>query len=125
MSDDATENPARKAEVRFQIELREDQLPLRIEWDATDNPQGGPRNTRAVMLSVWDEAEKKAMVINLWTPEMLVDDMKLYAFQVLMTLADTFEHATSESERAEEIRTFAKELAGRLGFVRNPGASLG
>jgi len=70
------------------------------------------------MLSVWNAEEQKAMRIDLWTDEMLVDEMKLFTFQTLMTMADTFEKATSEKPMAEEMRQFAHRFAEKMGFVR-------
>ena len=65
----------KRAEVRFEVGLDSGHLPVSIEWSATDAPEGGGP-TKAVMLSVWNAAEKKAMTIDLWTKDMLVDEMK-------------------------------------------------
>ncbi len=70
------------------------------------------------MLSVWNGEEKKAMRIDLWTEDMLVDEMKLFVFQTLVTMADTFERATSDGEMANEMRSFAQQFAEKMGFVR-------
>jgi len=113
--------PKRDAEIRFKVALDDQHMPVSIEWDATDSEQGEMQPTRSIMLSVWNHEENKAMRIDLWTPEMLVDEMKLFMFQNLMTMADTFERATSETERADEIRVFANDFAGKLGFVRDEG----
>ncbi len=113
------ETSERSAEIRFKIRLSDNHMPVSIEWDATDSGADGPQSTRSIMLSVWDAKEKRAMCIDLWTSDMLVDEMKLFVFQSMMTLADTFERATSESERANEIRVFANQFAEKLGFVRD------
>ncbi|MGH9335841.1 MAG: gliding motility protein GldC, partial [Vicinamibacteria bacterium] len=85
--------PARTAEIRFRIRLDEDHLPIGIEWSATDAPEGA-RETKSVLLSVWNAEEQKAMCIDLWTRSMLVEEMKLFVFQTFRTLADTLERAT-------------------------------
>jgi gliding motility-associated protein GldC len=108
---------SRSAEVRFHVRLDESQLPVSIEWSATDAPEGGGP-TKAVLLSVWSASEKKAMSIDLWTKDMLVDEMKLFVLQSVMTMADTLERATSEKKAASEMRSFAERLAGTLGLVR-------
>ena len=110
--------PARTAEIRFRVGLNESHLPVAIDWEATDSDVTGPQSTRSVMLSVWNDKEKRAMSIDLWTQDMLVDEMKLFVFQSLMTTADTFERATSERELADELRVFANRFAEKLGFVR-------
>jgi gliding motility-associated protein GldC len=108
---------SKRAEVRFQVGLDEGRLPVSIEWSATDAPESGGA-TKAVLLSVWNAAEKKAMCIDLWTKDMLVDEMKLFVLQSLVTMADTLERATSERAAASEMRSFADRLAGTLGLVR-------
>lgn len=115
MSDPKT--VVRTAEVGFKIGLNADHMPVSIEWAATDAPDGA-RETKAIMLAVWNGEEKKAMRIDLWTEDMRVDEMKLFVFQTLLTMADTFERATSEHEMAGEMRVFADRFAQKMGFVR-------
>ena len=115
------ENPARTAEIGFKVELDEHQMPISIEWTATDAPDESARETKSIMLSVWDGEEKRAMRIDLWTRDMLVDEMKLFVFQTLMTMADTFERATSEGAMANEMRSFANGFAEKMGFRREGG----
>ena len=119
MSDPNTTD--RKAEIGFKVELNAQHLPVSIEWSATDAPGDSPRATRSIMLSVWNHEQRKAMRIDLWTQDMLVDEMKLFVYQTLATMADTFERATSEIEMANEIRAFANHFAEKMGFVREDG----
>ncbi len=110
--------PARTAEIGFKIGLNAHQKPVSIEWSATDSPDAGSKDTKSIMLSIWNSEEKKAMRIDLWTEDMLVDEMKLFVFQTLVTMADTFERATSDGVMANEMRSFAQQFAEKMGFVR-------
>ena len=114
-----TKPPARSAEIGFKVALNEDMMPVSIEWSATDAVGDTPQQTKSVMLSVWNSEEKKAMRIDLWTSDMLVDEMKLFVFQTLVTMADTFERATSDAAMAGEMRSFAQTFAEKMGFVRD------
>ena len=109
-------DPARSADIHFKVKLNEKQLPVEIEWSATDAPDEGPQPTRSIMLSVWNDEHKRAMRVDLWTEDMLVDDMKLFMIQTLLTMADTLERATSEKDAARELRAFGQQFASRLGF---------
>ena len=111
----------RSAEIHFRVRLNREQMPESIEWSATDASGDETKSTKSIMLSVWNDKEKKAMRIDLWTSEMLVDEMKLFMFQTLMTMADTFERATSERELAGEMRTFAQSFAEKMGFNEEQG----
>ncbi len=111
--------PARTAEISFKVALNADQKPVSIEWSATDSPDASSKDTKSIMLSIWNSEEKKAMRIDLWTEDMLVDEMKLFVFQTLVTMADTFERATSDGAMANEMRSFAQQFAEKMGFVRD------
>ena len=115
--------PARTAEIGFKVSLNEERMPVSIKWSATDSPGGGAQDTKSIMLSVWNSEEKKAMRIDLWTDAMLVDEMKLFVFQTIVTMADTFERATSDGETANEIRSFARQFAKKMGFIREDDSS--
>ncbi len=67
----------RSAEIHFRVDLNERQLPVRIQWSATDAPEGDVRETKSFLLSVWDGEQKRAMCIDLWTKDMLVDEMRI------------------------------------------------
>ena len=62
------------------------------------------------MLAFWDGAEKTALRIDLWTKEMMVDEMTDFFYQTLMTMADTYNRATQHEELVEEMKKFAHEF---------------
>ncbi len=101
----------RTAEIKITVTLDEKNIPKKISWQASDAGMNEPVDTNAFMLSVWDSSEKNTLGIDLWTEEMLVDDMKIYFFQTMFKMAQTFESATKNSEAAEKIRKFADEFA--------------
>ena len=72
--------PERTAEIGFKVSLNAELMPVSIEWSATDSPEESSRETKSIMLAVWNSEEKKAMRIDLWTDKMLVDEMKLFVF---------------------------------------------
>lgn len=101
-------------EITLAVRMDEQNVPDEIHWHATDSPHPEPQSSGAFFLSLWDPAEKSTLRIDLWTKEMQVDHMNAFVLQSLATMADTFERATGNAERAEEIRAFAQELATRL-----------
>jgi gliding motility-associated protein GldC len=104
----------RSAEVHFRVELNERRLPVEIRWSATDAPEEGERETKSVMLSIWDAAEKRALCVDLWTKDMMVDEMRVFVVQTLFTMADTLERATSERSMSDEIRGLANRFTDEL-----------
>lgn len=105
------------SDIKFQIGLDENKVPERIEWSASD---GGVNHARAkaMLLSVWDKKEGDTLKIDLWTKDMLADEMKQMVHQTLLGLADTLERATGEDDIANGMREFAKDLGKRMDILK-------
>ena len=98
-----------KSSIVIDVELDENRVPKDIEWSATDGSDR-TQKAKAVMLSLWDGAEKTALRIDLWTQKMMVDEMADFYYQTFMTMADTFERATRQKELVNEMKQFAKDF---------------
>ncbi|HVG40044.1 MAG TPA: gliding motility protein GldC [Chitinophagaceae bacterium] len=103
-----------KSTILIDVELDADRVPLNIEWKATESTIERPQQAKAVMLSLWDGAEKTALRIDLWTQKMMIDEMADFYYQTLMTMADTFERATKQKELVDEMKTFAKSFYAKF-----------
>lgn len=108
---------SRTAEIKLTIDLDEDQLPTRIEWQASDTQKPESQSCQSAMLSLWDSESKTTAAIDLWTQEMTIDDMNLYVYQVIHKLADTYLRATKDSEIADVIHEFGDGFGKTLGLV--------
>lgn len=102
----------RKTTITIEVELDENQIPEKLFWNAED---GGVKKqeTKAAMISVWDEKAKEALRIDLWTKEMPVDEMKRFFHQIFISLGDTYQRATGEEDVAAWIHETAEEFAQR------------
>lgn len=105
----------KKATINFTITLDEHNLPESIEWNASDSGEGG--RCKAIMLAMWDEKERSTMRIDLWTKEMLVDEMKSFFHQSLVTMSDTFQRATGEEKITGDMRDFCEYFAEKMKLV--------
>lgn len=102
----------RTSQIRFNVQLDENHVPERIEWEADDN--NAKSACKATLISLWDEQEQNTLRIDLWTKEMTVDDMKAFFHQNIMTMADTFERATGEEKMAAQMRDFGAYFAEHM-----------
>ena len=109
----------KKSEIKFTIELDENQVPEKIKWEAEGSDKEKENQSRAIMLALWDEEENNTLRIDLWTKEMMVDEMKKFACQNIITMADSFERATGDQKIAEEMRAFGKDIAIKLGVLKS------
>jgi gliding motility-associated protein GldC len=51
---------------------------------------------------------------DLWTKDMMVDEMKLFFHQTLVSMADTYEKATADDKMAGDMRDFCEYFADKL-----------
>lgn len=99
-----------KSTITIDVELDENRVPENIQWHATESTAAAPQKAKAMMISLWDGAEKTALRIDLWTQKMMIDEMADFYYQTLMTMADTYERATQQKELVADMKNFAKEF---------------
>jgi len=103
-----------KSTITIEVELDNERVPQAIQWHATESTASAPQPAKAIMLSLWDSAEKTALRIDLWTQKMMVDEMGDFYYQSLITMADTLERATRQTELVAEMKQFAKNFYGKF-----------
>ena len=99
-----------KSTITIDVELDQNRVPENIEWRATESTAEGSQKAKAIMLSLWDGTDKTALRIDLWTQQMMIDEMADFYYQTLMTMADTFDRATRQTELVDEMKSFAKSF---------------
>lgn len=90
--------------------MDENRVPAAIQWQATESTAANAQKAKAMMLAFWDNADKAALRIDLWTKDMMVDEMADFIFQTLMTMADTYGRATKYTDQVDDMKTFAKDF---------------
>jgi gliding motility-associated protein GldC len=101
------------SEIKFNIQLDENRVPEKLNWSAQD---GGveTEETKAIMLSIWDNKAQETMRIDLWTKDMPVDEMKVFFHQTLVAMADTFHRATGDEKMTDTMKDFCEYFAEKL-----------
>ncbi|MEY3245903.1 MAG: hypothetical protein RL253_1063 [Bacteroidota bacterium] len=94
--------------ITIDVNLDEQKIPHQIMWNATQSNSEAKQEAKAMMVSFWDGKERAALRIDLWTKEMMVDEMADFYYQTMMTMADTFDRATHQTELVGEMKSFAK-----------------
>ena len=92
------------------MQLDSDKVPEQITWSATDTSADTLKKAKALMLSFWDGTDKSALRIDLWTKDMMVDEMADFYYQTLMTMAESYHRATKNDELVNDMKKFAKEF---------------
>ncbi|OQP67052.1 gliding motility protein GldC [Niastella vici] len=104
----------RQSTITIDVALDEKNIPESIVWKATDSTADQGQKARAMLLAFWDAADKSALRMDLWTKEMMVDEMADFYYQTIMTMADSFDRATHQTELVDLMKTFAKDFYGRF-----------
>lgn len=96
--------------IVIDVNTDENKVPDAISWKATDTTVEEPQKAKAMMLSFWDGADKSALRIDLWTKDMMVDEMADFFYQTMMTMADTYGRATNHEEMVGDMKKFAQDF---------------
>lgn len=99
-----------KSTITIDVVTDDKRVPDSITWKATDMNTDQEHKAKAMMIAFWDGADKAALRIDLWTKEMMVDEMADFFFQTMMTMADTYGRATKYNEQVEEMKKFAHDF---------------
>jgi gliding motility-associated protein GldC len=100
--------------IIIDVHTDENKIPDLITWNATDTTIEDSQKAKAMMLSFWDGAEKTALRIDLWTKDMMVDEMADFFFQTMMTMADTYGRATNDKEMVDEMKKFSQDFYNKF-----------
>jgi gliding motility-associated protein GldC len=100
----------KKSNISIDIELDDDKVPQQINWIASDSTADMMQPAKSMMVAFWDGADKSALRIDLWTKDMMVDEMADFYYQTMMGMADTYLRATQQTELVADMKRFAKEF---------------
>lgn len=100
--------------ITIDVHLDDNKIPEKITWHATDSSAQAVQLAKAMMIAFWDSADKSALRIDLWTRDMMVDEMSDFFYQTFSTMADTYNRATQYKELSNDIKTFAKSFYAKF-----------
>lgn len=109
-----TDANMKHSEINFKIQLDDNNIPEQISWSATDNPNEGIEETKAILVATWDPYHKGTLTLPLWTKDMEVLDMKRFFIEIMGTVGDAALQATGDSEFALEVEQVCKKLSQNL-----------
>jgi gliding motility-associated protein GldC len=108
----------KKSDIKFSIALNDDKFPEKILWSADDSGMEGEKECSSVMISIWDPKDKCTLRIDLWTKEMMVEEMQHLFYETFRSMADTYVKATNDEKAAAEIKDFAEKFGKMSGVLK-------
>ena len=110
----------RKSEINFKVKLDDQNIPEKIWWLATDgNPEF--KEIKSVSLNVWDHNLQNTLMIDLWTKDMRVDDMKRFYVDILGGMSQSILSATGDTHMANKIKKLREELVESIKIEQKGG----
>ncbi|MBT3647451.1 MAG: gliding motility protein GldC [Flavobacteriales bacterium] len=106
----------KESEIKVILGMDENNVPETLTWEASDGD--GKGECDAAFLTFWDKNEKNTLRIDLWTKNMVVDDMKIYFHQMLLSMSETYMRATGDQEISDEMKNFGLEIGGKMGILK-------
>jgi gliding motility-associated protein GldC len=103
-----------KSTITIDVQMDDNRVPQSISWSASETTARHEQKAKAMMLSVWDGTDKAALRIDLWTKDMMVDEMADFFYQTMMTMADTYGRATKHSQMVDDMKKFAGEFYNKF-----------
>lgn len=104
------------SKIEINVGTNENNVPVRMMWSAEDGNINN-QEAMAMLLSLWDPKDKNTMKIDLWTKEMSIEEMKQFFHQTLITMADTFQKATGETNICEDLRDYCYHFAEKMDIL--------
>ena len=119
MLQDTNHNKMKKkkkiADINFKITLDVNNVPEHIEWHASEN-KDRHNPAKAIIVSIWDGADKQSLKIDLWTKEMMAEEMSFFVVQILDSLSETYRKSVGDEKISLEIKKFAQKI-GKMSNV--------
>lgn len=95
-----------KSEIKVIVELNEEKQPVGIQWSA-ESPDGPQvRDSKAMLLSLFDRESMETFKIDLWTKDLQVAEMDRLMFHTLRALTETYYTATKNDKLASQMKSF-------------------
>ena len=104
----------KKSEINFVVDLDNNNVPQKIQWNASDKPDAAPSETKSISISLWDQTQKNTLRIDLWTNDMPVEEMKRFYIDCLGGLGQSILSSTGDEFMASETHALCDRLVQHL-----------
>ena len=105
-----------KSKLTFDLELDENNVPKNIVMNSTDK-QAVNINLKSLMIAGWDETTKETLRVDLWTKDMMVNEMFIMYHQTLISMANTLEKSTGHDKLAGALKDYCEFFAEQTKII--------
>jgi gliding motility-associated protein GldC len=104
---------AKKSKINIEVTLDDKNIPENIKWSAEDAGEA-KQDTKSISIGIWDEKKKDTLMLDLWTDNMSMEEMKQFHVNLLGSSASTLLSATGDEFMSSEISNLCEKLVKYL-----------
>lgn len=104
------------SKLTFDLELDENNVPKKITMNSSDK-QADNVHLKSLMIAGWDETTKETLRVDLWTKDMMVNEMFIMYHQTLMSMANTLEKSTGHDKLAGALKDYCEFFAEQTKII--------
>ena len=105
-----------ESKLTFDLELDENNVPKNIVMNSTDK-QAVNINLKSLLIAGWDAKTKETLRVDLWTKDMMVNEMFIMYHQTLMSMANTLEKSTGHDKLAGALKDYCEFFAEQTKII--------
>lgn len=105
------------SDISIRIQLDENRVPEKIEWQASDAAQSHPLESKSIFLALLDKDSLDTSTLFLWTKDCQVAEMDRKLFYALSAITDGYYKSTQNTALANEMRRFVQYFGEKTGIL--------
>jgi gliding motility-associated protein GldC len=110
----------KKEKFSIDVLMDENLIPEDLQWNSSQG-KGESEKASAALIYLWNAQKKETFSLDLWTKKMSIEEMNKMMFQTIMTLANSYEKATSEDQLANAMRDFGEFFGEKTEILPKSG----
>ena len=107
----------KNSKITLDIYLNENNIPEKISCISSEEKKD--KIIKSFMLSLWDPTERETLKIDLWTNDMLLDDIKIFIYQSILSMKEVVKKSLDNNKISDKIENFALEIAKEMDILKN------
>ena len=110
----------KKEKFSIDVLMDENLIPEDLQWNSSQE-NGQSEKASAALIYLWNAQKNETFSLDLWTKKMSIEEMNKMMFQTIMTLANSYEKATSEDQLANAMRDFGEFFGEKTEILPKSG----
>ena len=108
----------KKSQLKFDLQLDDNNLPHKITMNS-DDKQAEDIDLKSIMIAAWDAKKMETLRVDLWTKEMMVNEMYIMFHQTLLSMASTLEKSTGNEKMSSALSDYCEFFAEQTKIVNS------